>query len=154
MTNTSVSIATQEHIGFLKPRLRESDIRECEASLGISGSEGLQRSFNTSAFCWTGFYGKEPVLIFGVGALNLLSDYGAPWMLASDEIRKVSVALLRESRDYVQKMLDLYPVLMNYIDARQDTSIRWLRWCGFTVEPAHPWGILGLPFHPFWMRRR
>ena len=46
-------------------------------------------------------------------------------------------------------MLKTYRVLTNYADARNTTAIRWLRWLGFNILPAIPFGLDGLPFHPF-----
>ena len=65
--NTSVVATTQKDVDFLGPRLRDSDIREIDAALGISGVKGLQMSFDVSPFCWTGLCEEEPVLIFGIG---------------------------------------------------------------------------------------
>lgn len=45
-----------------------------------------------------------------------------------------------------------FALLTNYVDARNAVSIRWLRWLGFEIEPAAPFGIHGLPFHRFSMR--
>ena len=148
---TEVVIATQEHVDFLGPRLRESDIEECAAALGIPGDEGMQMSYDVSPQCWTGLGATVPVLMFGVGYNG--GEWGFPWMLASDDIKEVRGELMRQTRDYIKAMLNDYPFLLNMIDARQTKSIRWLKWCGFVIEPAEPWGVKGLPFHRFYMRR-
>jgi ribosomal protein S18 acetylase RimI-like enzyme len=46
-------------------------------------------------------------------------------------------------------MQDLFPVLVNYIDARNVDAIGWLQSLGFTVEDALPHGPDRLPFHKF-----
>lgn len=150
--DTAVIMATQEHVDFLKTRLRESDVREIDAALGMSGADGLQQAFDASPMCWTGLCDAEPVLIFGIGTSEL-NKAGIPWLLASDDMSKVGIDVLRESKFYIRMMLEAYPYLTNFVDARQTVSIRWLAWCGFTIEPAEPWGVQGLPFHRFWMRR-
>lgn len=150
--DTAVIMATQGHVDFLKTRLRESDVREIDAALGISGADGLQQAFDASPMCWTGLCDGEPVLIFGIGTSEYKTQ-GVPWLLASDGMSKVGIDVLRESKLYIRMMLKAYPYLTNYVDARQTVSIRWLAWCGFTIEAAEPWGVQGLPFHRFWMRR-
>ena len=62
-------------------------------------------------------------------------------------------AFLRRNREYVRQMQAAFPTLRNMVDARNEVSIRWLRWLGFTIEPAIRWGAAGMPFHPFWMTR-
>lgn len=148
---TEVVKATQEHVDFLKTRLRDGDNQECDAALGIPGAEGMQMSYDTSPHCWTGLCDDVPVLMFGVGDNG--GEWGFPWMLASDDIKKVRGELMRQSKEHIDIMSKAYPFLLNLIDARQTKSIRWLKWCGFTIEAALPWGVKGLPFHRFYMRR-
>ncbi len=51
-------------------------------------------------------------------------------------------------------MLDLFPHLQNYVDARNEISIRWLKWLGFRFDPKPvPYGIWGLPFLRFQMEK-
>ena len=49
-------------------------------------------------------------------------------------------------------MLATYPLLRNYVDERNTMAIRWLEWLGFEILPVEPFGVEGLPFHPFEMR--
>jgi len=46
-----------------------------------------------------------------------------------------------------------YSHLENWVDARNTKAINWLRWLGFTVHDPVPFGVAGLPFHRFDMRR-
>ena len=41
--------------------------------------------------------------------------------------------------------------MFNYVDARHTDAIRWLKWLGFTLHPATPYGPFDLPFHKFTM---
>ena len=45
-----------------------------------------------------------------------------------------------------------YSLLINFVDARHGVAIRWLKWLGFKVFPAKPFGPDKLPFHRFEMR--
>ena len=48
-------------------------------------------------------------------------------------------------------MRALFPYLFNFVDARNMKSIRWLKHLGYAVGPPVPFGVAGLPFHPFSM---
>jgi hypothetical protein len=49
-------------------------------------------------------------------------------------------------------MLKAFPHLVNFVHAKNTTSVRWLRRLGFTLHEAVPYGALGEPFHPFELR--
>jgi len=72
-------------------------------------------------------------------------------MVGSDKAAGRRRWFLAESRRQVGRMLGHYARLENRVDARNGPAIRYLRWLGFTLEPATPWGAAGLPFHKFSM---
>lgn len=144
--------ATQDHINALKGRLRKSDVDEIGASCGLSPDVALQLSFQTSEVAWAGLaFGGDVVAIFGVVRRGMFSTTGIPWMLGTDGLAPVWIEVGRRTKHYVHEMKARFDLLENHVDARQKASIRWLKWCGFTLEPAKPWGVLGLPFHRFSM---
>ena len=143
--------ATLEHAKALQGRLRKSDLQEIEASTGRDPDKSLERAWRVSELCWAGLIDGRVVALFGVARLSVLSETGSPWLLGSEEMESAAIEVGRRSRQYVREMKRHFVHLENFIDARQETSIRWLKWCGFTIDPAAPWGVLRLPFHRFWM---
>jgi hypothetical protein len=73
-------------------------------------------------------------------------------MLGSSDLDRAGIRIARLSCYYLDKMKERFSCLVNLVDARHEASIRWLRWCGFVVMPAEPAGVVGLPFHRFWMK--
>lgn len=143
--------ATHDHVEALKSRLRPLDLLEIEASSGRRPSLALELSWRVSEVCWTGLIKGEVVTMFGAGRKSLISRVGVPWMLGSQELSGAGLEVGRRSKEYVKEMKSHFARLENFIDARQTRSIRWLRWCGFSIEPAAPYGVKGLPFHRFHM---
>lgn len=92
------------------------------------------------------------ICLFGYIPRSMMSDVAYPWMVASDEIARIPGILTRQARGYCSAVLGEYPVLFNYVDARNDRSIEWLSRLGFSISPAEPFGVAGLPFHRFEMR--
>lgn len=141
--------ATKKHIELLAPNLRQEDMAEIWASSKSTPLEALTRAFNLPGECWALMNGDEVICMFGVARLYILDSKGSPWMLASDEISKHYLYFLRESKKYVKIIKSRYENLENYVDARNKISIKWLRWLGFEIGEARPYGVLKMPFHKF-----
>lgn len=93
-----------------------------------------------------------PEMIFGCSATDAAPTVGIPWMLGTPVIvsPKWRMTFLRETRRAVEAWQAEYPILHNFIDARNTVHMRWLRWLGFTfiaLDETH--GPFGLPFYEF-----
>jgi RimJ/RimL family protein N-acetyltransferase len=47
-------------------------------------------------------------------------------------------------------MQERFPRLENYVHAKNKLSIRWLKWCGFTLDMEVPELINDEEFYLFW----
>lgn len=143
--------AAPEHIPAIAADMREADRREVRASHRHTPAEALERSLERSELAWTGLIEGVPSVMWGVGrAGSMMTLSGVPWMLGTDAIHSVSRDFLRQSRVYVEIMQERFPRLENYVHAKNRLSIRWLKWCGFTVEADVPEVINGEDFYLFW----
>jgi hypothetical protein len=132
--------------------LRASDLAECQAYGRPGIAAGIASSVNRSALCWTGLVDGELAAIIGVAPVNMLTGIGSPWMLGTPVLDEHSRILVRRTPEYIARMLKAFPHLVNFVHAKNTTSVRWLRRLGFTLHEAVPYGPLGEPFHPFEMR--
>ena len=132
-------------------RIRKADHDECYAALGRSAEEGLMQSFAASRMAWAAVTASETIAVFGCAAASLLTDTGVPWMVGTDKVSEYRVSFARGGRRYTKKMKRVFSYLENWVDARNTLSLRWLQWCGFTIEPARPYGFEQRPFHRFYM---
>lgn len=130
-------------------RMRQADIDEVLAASGdIEASlvEGVRESVWLRAVDIDG----QLACVFGLVALDgLLGTRAAPWLLGTVTLERHPAVLLRHAPDYVAAMQSAYPHLLNFVDARNGKAVRFLRWLGFTLQPAQPYGVSGLPFHRF-----
>lgn len=133
--------------------MREADRAEVWASGRLEPLAALEASVAISREVWVGRVDDVPVCLFGVGHLSdgtlLGGAVGAPWLLGTNDLPRHAVAFLRRNRPVVAGWRQSYGRLVNCVDARNSVAIRWLRWLGFTIHPAAPWGAFGLPFHRF-----
>lgn len=136
-------------IASLLAGMRRADREEVEAASGdVEGS--LVDGVCESNWVLAGTVDGELACIFGLVPLNgLLGRRGVPWMLGTDLLDKHPGALMKRCRGYVALMLRTYPHLLNFVDARNTRSIRWLKRLGFTLHPAAPYGAQQRPFHLF-----
>ena len=150
MVEVRIVPALEDHLGDLV--LRQADVDEIWASSAADSQAALTRTLGVSTRAWSGYADDELVVMFGVARASLLGGIGVPWMVASDSLEGHAIRFLRRCRPYVREMLDGFVVLMNFVDARNTTAIKWLEWCGFTIFDPTPYGPFRMPFHRFEVR--
>lgn len=126
-----------EAIRFISEGLRKADRDELEASHDGDAGETLMASWGLSTRSWlildrTGL----PIGVFGV-APHGAPGLGIAWLMGTEGIEGEALSVARQTRRYVSEMHRHYPVLWNYIDARNELSLRWLEWSGFSIVDAH-----------------
>lgn len=133
--------------------LRDSDVQEIWASDHLTPKEALKLSLAKSILALTVEDQGEPIAMFGINPESILGNRAVVWLLASDGLDRIKRRFARHSRQFVQMMLEYYPFLFNYVDARNQKSIEWLKFCGAKIEDAKPYGAESLPFHFFSFKR-
>lgn len=140
-------------VGRLAASMREVDVDEMLASSGPDIEASLHRSVDCSLHAWSVDHDGELVAMFGFAPYTLLGRRAAPWCLATPGLSRIPGMLTRIARRYCAAVREVYPDLVNHVDARNTPSIRWLKRIGFTVDQeAAPFGRAGLPFHRFEMK--
>ena len=137
----------------LAPIMRSADREEVWAAASLDPLQGLRVSLGSSVSAWCWRIDGQPACLFGVSAESFLSGTGVPWLLSSHLLPRQQRAFLRHGRIFIEVMLDLFPRLGNWVDARYTVAVSWLRWMGFTILPAEPYGPFAMPFHRFEMTR-
>lgn len=146
---------TPASVAHVAANLRAADQEEVHASLG---SRDFDFALRLSVSCADDTIvvhapDGEPIAVFGVSTVSLISNIGAPWMLATDRAQVHRSALVRSGRAYTVAMLEQYQRLENWVDARNTRAVAWLQRCGYALGEPQPYGALRLPFHPFSITR-
>lgn len=137
----------------IAPSLRSADKAELEAATGFDTTvysliHGV--SFGKAwAVKWDLGELELPIVLFGV--MSYSKTVGIPWMVATDDLLKHKRFIIKHSREYVDKMLELYPDgLLNFIDCRNTVHIEYIKHLGFTIDGlTHNYGAGKLPFFRF-----
>lgn len=140
-------------IDYLKDRLRQSDIEEIWASNHLTPQEALDGGWKKSLICLT-IQNGHPVAMMGINPESFLGSRAVIWLLGSDDLDKISLRFVRNSRKFVDLFLDYYPYLYNYVDERNVKSIEWLKYLGAKFDNPIPFGEEGLPFRRFYFNSR
>jgi hypothetical protein len=145
--------ARYSHVAqMLETGLRAADVQEIEAGSPFPVDVTLRRSYILSERKWVYLIDGRPHVMWGVAPAQIpgLSNAGCPWLLATEEISKHKLTLIKNTKRFVADMSRGYSRLINVVDARHTESIRWLTWAGFKVAPAPiPLGSRGMPFYIF-----
>lgn len=127
--------------------LRSQDLDEIEAMGAVSPAEALHTSISLSSHGYAILDRDENACAIFGAAPHPLPDVGVVWMLGTDAIRTEAYSIAKRTRRYFDELNSVYPILWNYIDARNTVSLRWLRWGGFKLLKDVEIG--GHPFHIF-----
>ena len=143
--------AAPSHIVYVASNIAQEDRAETLVMGFSTPLEALRRSAQASRDTRAGIVAGHPLVIVGVAQETLTSDVGHPWMLGTREVPSHARAVMEGSREVITQYLQWYRLLYNIVDARHTRAVRWLRWLGFTIEPAQPLGPKRALFHKFWM---
>jgi len=136
----------------LASNMRQEDKEEVLAYSGSSPQEALFYCFFNSKPCMT-MVGRKGNLMGMYGVVPCSPKVGRIWMLG----HKTMINDYKDVRDFLkyspielQKFHCNYPLLYNYVDERNTTHIKWIKWMGFSIIKKHAtFGAAGIPFYEF-----
>ncbi len=148
--------ATPEHAQAVAANVREADRRELWAGSRGEPLPVMLHAIEATPEPLAAIYEGEVACVFGAWPFSALGGMASAWMIGSRVLERHGAQrdLLRLSQPVVAYWREQFPALLyNFVDARNDAAIRWLRWLGFEFGEAIPYGVDGLPFLPFYMRK-
>lgn len=135
-----------EDVDYIAAHMRAADVAEVTAHSGSTPYDALAKGLAWSSRCLTAVWREDPICMFGVG--TIMSDVGMAWMLGTKGVEDGSLWFLRNSKDCLQALHEDHTLLFNYVDARNEVHIKWLRWLGFSFVNLHQeFGVGRLPFY-------
>ncbi len=146
MKTDQIVVATAEHCIHVAKNLRPADAAEA-AAMNLDPVQTTLDSFSQSLYTKAWLVDGKPAAVFGLASLMITGATGIPWLCTTDLVNQNRRKFVVHSRRVVAEMLQIFPHLENYVDARYASCLRWLDWAGFQVHPAAPIGPLQMPFH-------
>jgi hypothetical protein len=148
--------ATEEHARALAPRMRLADRLEVEATGGYTPLEALLFSLERSEVARAALFDGEVACMWGVAPLRrsaVLGRVGVAWLLTSDLVERHPRAFWRGCRAELPRLLARFDVLTNAMDCRNLVALRWGWRIGFRFARPETFGVEGLPFSRFSIRK-
>jgi hypothetical protein len=139
-----------QDVSRLAPLIRDTDVEEVKAQCGLNIHNALLMSYESSKVCNSIMNTKGDIL--GMFGITETPDplVATPWMLCTDRLNEISRIFLRQSKSWIVTLNTLYPILMNYVDERNQKAIHWLRYLGFTfIQKIERYGVGKKPFYEF-----
>ena len=146
--------ASPDMVRHVVRNIRPIDRVESLAFYGKEPEEMIAETLENSRLAWVGLLDGEPVVAFGCACYDTLESTGVPWLFGTPKLERCAKTFVRMSKPYLAAIINCHLRLTNCVDVRNELAIKWLRWLGFTVEPAAPAGYFGLPFHRIWMEAK
>lgn len=132
MTAKIVS-ASKKDVRLMTPKLRLTDAQL--ATLGsVDPMTLIEDAIDRADQCWVGRVDGDIVCVWGIQGKTLLSDEVYLWLVTTDLVEKHQFKFLRYSQDFIKELSTRYRRVWGLVDAEYDTSIRWLKWLGFTIK--------------------
>ena len=122
------------HIEAVGTQMRADDVREVWELGGLSPREALEQSLAHEGIHFTALFDGEPAAIFGVVHPSLLAAVGIPWLLGTPLLERHWRSFAKASRQVMDELKVMYPVMTNITHAENTLSVRWLRWLGASFE--------------------
>ena len=140
------------HGNELAENMRQVDIDEVYASSGHTPLQAVLSSVELSDENFTFLHESKVVAIAGIREVN--ENSAVPWMLCSNAIedfkKDYKKTFYKCTRQWVDDMNERYQMLFNYVDARNEVTIRWLKHLKFEFPKLiEDYGFEKIPFYLF-----
>jgi len=124
--------AERVHCRLLAEAMDEAGCEMIRRYWGVEPAEGLERSFEVSSLCWTILVEGRVAGMFGCSGGE--GGTGCAWLTTAPDIEKVRLRFIRQSRGYIDRMLQRHGTLVSYAHVENRPLLAWLQWSGFRVE--------------------
>jgi len=148
----TIEPATDAHMNNMAPRMRAKDVAEV-AAVGLSPHRALRASMRRAVWAKAAVAEDGNVIaMWGLGGA-LMGLQGIPWLLTTALVERVPLEFMRRAKAELGLMLEMYPVLVNHVDANYREATGFLRLLGFTIGEPEPFGRKGALFRRLEIRR-
>jgi hypothetical protein len=145
--------AFMRHTKNIARHLRVCDQNEIRAASGREPYDVIMEAYSLPGKKWIVMRCDHnlniPIAIYGVVIHPKEEGAGIPWMVATNDLKKIKSFVIRQSRACIDEAKKGFKYLYNFVDKRNEDSIKWLKACGFKIHDAIEYGAEQRLFHKF-----
>ena len=116
----------------LADNLRKPDFDEVVIVTKEEPIKPITRGFRISKYCKSVVKDGNLIAMYGLAPTEF-NKGGSPFLLGTNRFLEIRIPCARQSKKRVEEMQNLYPILWNFIDSRNEIHLRWIKWCGFKI---------------------
>jgi len=102
-------------------------------NMGYTPLKALWQSYRNSLICRTAFIESRIAAIWGISG-TIFGDVGHPWLIMTPETQKHPMRVAFRYRKELNNMLNMFPILEEFVPCDNNQSIRLLELMGFKVD--------------------
>ena len=150
MSYVQIVPATLAHAQHIARHLRAADRAELMTSAPARLTQTLIEAISVSRWAHVALLDGTPVLAYGVSPSEANPRWGVPWLLGTEDMKRIRKSFIRECRSEVELMEAGFSFLYNRVHDKNALAIRWLMWLGFTIDFERPAKVRGETFLNFY----
>ncbi len=129
-TKVTLGIPTMEDLDFVASMARESDRHDMEGlNPDMSIKDIIMHDVEHSRVVY-GLY-LEGIIHAVFGVIPAGKGRGTPWLVGTSAVDKNPLPFARASRNLLDMIQKIFPLLDTWVCAENSMSLNWHRWCGF-----------------------
>src|ERR1035437_2663597 len=150
----TVRTSVKEDCIHIAANMRRQDAMEAWSACRYSPIDMAMSSFNNSIISMTIEKDGVPIAMFGLMPKESIVDTSVYlWLLTTDRIHEIGRIFVRNSKQWINKMLEGYSSLEGCVDCRNVESINWLTFIGAQWSEPEAFGVDQVPFKRFVFKR-
>ncbi len=130
MVDYQIVPASILHVKPMVARIRTASYIGLQA-FGLNPRQALHRVFIKSFYSRTAIIDGQPVAMWGVAG-TILGDCGEPWLVLSQQVTDMPVAIVREARHELKSMMNERETLVVNMIPDDDEALRFALHLGFS----------------------
>lgn len=134
MSDYVVIPASVRHVRPMAAQLRAAACVMLQG-FGFNPREALRRAFVASSYCRTAMKDGRPIAMWGVKC-GLIADAGMVWLVLSDAVTHMPVAIVREARAELAKVMETLSEVAITVLPDDAAAIRFAVYLGFHDRDA------------------
>lgn len=145
---------TEQDAIYLAEHLNAADQIEMIASCGKHILDDLLKGMRNSERIGCCKFDGVPVAIYGVNRPSPLADYGLVWLFLGEIKDEDRYYAARQTKRFIQGILEHYSYVYNYVDVGNEKIIKWLKFLGAEFSEPMEYGLYGSLHYRFVIRRK